>query len=70
MNMEAKQYDRRLGAEAIGMVLADRFEPIVLAALPPAMRSLLERLLADEAGCAKTLPAAAGGWLWDQRTAA
>ena len=50
MNPEAKQYDQRLGAEAIGIVLADQFEPIVLAALPPAMRSLLELLAAGEVG--------------------
>ena len=70
MNPEAKQYDQRLGAEAIGIVLADQFEPIVLAALPPAMRSLLELLAAGEVGRVERLPAAAVGWLPSQRIAA
>jgi hypothetical protein len=45
-----QQHDRQLGAEAIGVGLADRYRPILAAPLPPAMERLLMRLASLRTG--------------------
>lgn len=49
MSQDDIEHDRQLCAEAIGVDLAERYQPILVEPLPPALEALLARLAATEA---------------------